>query len=113
MASQDDGMKDGVYSGQASGYGGELIVDVTITGGAISDLEVRPHDETPMVADEAIETLIENILQAQSPNVEVVSGATVTSEALIEAVEQAIQKASISFEDGVFVGNADGFGGPL
>ncbi len=113
MSTQEAGWKDGVFSGQAQGYGGELVVDVSISGGKISKVTVRPHQETPFIADEAIETLTERMVQAQDPNVEIVSGATYTSNALIAAVELALQKASTSFEDGVFTGSADGFGGPL
>lgn len=113
MAGQAEGIKDGTFTGQAEGFAGDLIVDVTISGGKLSDIQVRPHQETPFIADPAIETLVANMLQAQSAQVEVVSGATYTSNALIAAVDQAIQKASISFEDGVHTGSAEGFGGLL
>lgn len=113
MAGQAGGLKDGVFTGKAEGFGGDVVVDVTISGGKITAIEVRPHQETPFIADEAIETLKNNILQSQNPNVEIVSGATYTSKAVIAAVEQAVNKASTSFEDGVYTGSADGFGGTL
>lgn len=113
MANQEEGMRDGVFSGKAKGFGGDVIVDVTIKGGKITDLKVRPHQETPPIADPAIKQLTENILQSQNSSVEIVSGATYTSKAVIAAVEQALQKALTSFEDGVHIGKADGFGGPL
>lgn len=113
MAGQAGRLKDGVFTGKAEGFGGDVVVDVTISGGKITAIEVRPHQETPFIADEAIETLKNNILQSQNPNVEIVSGATYTSKAVIAAVEQAVNKASTSFEDGVYTGSADGFGGTL
>ncbi|NMB01573.1 MAG: FMN-binding protein [Firmicutes bacterium] len=113
MGSQAEGIKDGVFTGQAKGFGGDVVVDVTISGGKISDIAVRPHQETPFIADPAIETLVNNMLQAQTANVQIVSGATYTSEAMIAAVDQAIKKASTSFEDGVHTGSAEGFGGSL
>lgn len=115
MAGQAEGPRDGTFTGQAQGFNGELIVDVTFGGGKIADITVRPHQETPFIADPALETLTANILQTQNPQVEIVSGATYTSEALIAAVEQAVQRASVnlSFEDGLYTGSAQGYGGPL
>jgi uncharacterized protein with FMN-binding domain len=113
MSTQADIMKDGTYTGKAKGFGGELIVDVTITGGKISDVAVRPHQETPFVAGPAIEQLTAGIVQAQSANVQAVSGATITSKALVAATEQALQKALGKYEDGVYAGSAQGFGGKL
>lgn len=108
-----DGLKDGTFTGQAEGFKGLVIVDVTISDGQITDLQVRPHEETPFIADPAIKTLTDSILAAQNADVEVVSGATFTSEAIIQGVEQALQKASANFNDGVHTATADGFGGPL
>ena len=113
MTTQADIMKDGVYAGTAKGYGGDLVVDVTISGGKISDVKVRPHQETPFVADAAIEELTATIVQSQNANVQVVSGATFTSKALIAATEQALQKALGNYEDGVYAGSAQGYGGVL
>lgn len=113
MNSNESGMKDGVFSGQAQGFAGTIIVDVTISGGKVTDIKVRPHQETPFIADPAIETLTQNMLAAQSADVEVVSGATYTSKALIKSVEQAIKQASVSYKDGVYTGVADGYKGPV
>ena len=51
MGSQAEGLKDGVYFGQAQGFAGNVGVDVTISGGRIAKIEVRPHDETPFSPD--------------------------------------------------------------
>jgi len=112
MGAQEEGLKDGVYVGRAQGFGGEVVVDVTISGGRITAIAVRPHDETPFIAGPAIETLVAKMIETQSPEVEAVSGATYTSNALIAAVKQAVRKAE-GFKDGVYTGTAEGFGGPL
>ncbi len=112
MGSQEEGLKDGVYFGKAQGFAGDVGVDVTISGGKIAEIAVRPHEETPFIADPAIETLVKNIIASQNPEVDVVSGATYTSKAVIAAVKQAVQKAE-GFKDGVYTGSAEGFGGTL
>lgn len=112
MGAQEEGLKDGVYVGRAQGFGGEVVVDVTISGGRITAIAVRPHDETPFIAGPAIETLVAKMIETQSLEVEAVSGATYTSNALIAAVKQAVRKAE-GFKDGVYTGTAEGFGGPL
>ena len=66
MSTQADVMRDGVYAGTAKGFGGDLVVDVAISGGKISDVKVRPHQETPFVAESAIEELTASIVQSQS-----------------------------------------------
>ncbi|HHU61984.1 MAG TPA: FMN-binding protein [Natronincola sp.] len=113
MGKTSDGMKDGTYVGQGEGFNGLVIVDLTIDGGKIADLQIRPHEETPFIADPALKTLKDSILATQSTDVDIVSGATFTSKALIKAVDQALQKASASFKDGVHTATVDGFGGPL
>lgn len=109
MAPQEEGLKDGSYSGSAQGYIDAVSVDVTIVGGKITDIQVGQHEETPFIADPAIEQIIQDILAVQSTDVETVSGATFTSKAVIEAAERALQKASAVFKDGVYTGSAEGY----
>lgn len=113
MDNQEVGLQDGKYSGQAQGFGGLVVVDLTIADGKITDLEVQEHGETPFIADPAIETILENILLTQSSDVDIVAGATITSEAVMNAVKQALQKASPGFTDGVYVQTVGGFAGPI
>jgi urocanate reductase len=112
MGSQAEGLKDGVYFGQAQGFAGNVGVDVTISGGRIAKIEVRPHDETPFVAGPAIEKLVQTIVETQNTDTDIVTGATYTSKALIAAVKQAVRKAE-GFKDGVYKGSAEGFGGTV
>ncbi|HHY09001.1 MAG TPA: FMN-binding protein [Firmicutes bacterium] len=109
MAPEEEGMRDGTFSGSAQGFKGAVLVDVTIVDGKITAIEVDPNEETPFIAEPAIEQLVGEILAAQSTEVDVVSGATFTSEAVIKAVDQALRKASTVFADGVHTGKAEGF----
>ena len=109
MTAEEEGLKDGVYSGSAQGFKGTVTLDVTISGGKITEVQVRPHQETPALANPAIAALIEKILETQSSEVEVISGATYTSKAVIEAAEKALIKAAGNFPDGVYRGSAQGF----
>lgn len=86
---------DGTYTGSANGMGGELEVQVTVEGGKITDVTVGSHQETPGISDPAIEQIPAAIVAAQSTDVEVVATATVTSNAIREAV-----LAALSGEEG-------------
>ncbi len=81
---------DGVYEGAASGMGGDVHVTVTVEGGRITAVEVGEHNETAGLSDPAIEKIPAAIVEAQSTEVEAVSGATITSEAIKAAVNAAL-----------------------
>ena len=87
--------KDGVYTGTARGYGGNITVEVTIRDGKIADIRVLDHSgESDSYFDRA-SAVIERILSAGSPNVDTVSGATYSSTGIINAVKRALQKAAV------------------
>ena len=77
-------------TGQAQGYGGTLTVRVTTEGGAITNVEVTEHSETEGVGTRAIEALPQAIVTANAWQVDTVSGATVTSNAIMTAVADAM-----------------------
>ncbi len=81
---------DGVYEGSANGMGGAVKVTVTVSGGKITAVEVGEHNETAGISDPAIEQIPAKIVEAQSADVDAVAGATVTSEAIKEAVKAAL-----------------------
>jgi uncharacterized protein with FMN-binding domain len=83
-------ISDGVYTASTDSFGGPLTVAVTIVGGEIAEIEVVEHNDTPFVAAGAISRVIPAIIEAQSPDVDVYSGATVTSNAIKEAVRQVL-----------------------
>ncbi len=83
------------FSGSAEGYYAELTVEVGVEGDEIVSIRVTEHDDTPGLADSAIETTIDRIMDAQSTDVDTVSGATATSRGVIEAVRQALDQAGL------------------
>lgn len=86
---------DGTYVGEAQGFGGPIVAEVTIQGGKITDVKVTGEKETPNLGAVAVETLPGKILDAQSLNVDVVSGATVSSNAIFAAVTAALAEAGV------------------
>lgn len=90
--SKDAGLTDGTYTGEAQGM--SLVkVSVTVTDGKISDVEVTEHDETPGFYEPAVEEIPDAIVNKNSTDVDAVSGATVTSNAIKEAVDKALEQA--------------------
>ena len=77
-------------TGEAQGYGGTLKVQVTLSGEDITKVKITEHHETPGVGSRAIDALPAAIEEADSIDVDSVSGATITSTAIKEAVSQAL-----------------------
>lgn len=83
-------LEDGTYTGTGEGFGGDVVVDVTVTDGKISEVVVVENDETPDFAAEALETVPAAIVEKNSADVDGHSGATMTSNAIKEAVNNAL-----------------------
>lgn len=81
---------DGAYTGSANGMGGAVNVTVTVKDGKIAEVAVGEHSETPGISDPAIAQIPAAIVEAQSTDVAVVSGATLTSQAIKDAVDAAL-----------------------
>ena len=75
---------DGVYEGTGAGLNGASKVSVTVSGGKITEVKVLEHSETAGISDPAIEKIPAAIVEAQSADVDIVSGATFTSKGIIE-----------------------------
>lgn len=75
-----------------SEIGGDVKVKVTMDGDKIAKIEVLSHNETPGVSDPAFAGIPEAIIAAQSTEVDVITGATKTSDALIAAVNDALSQ---------------------
>ncbi len=80
---------------EVEGYQGPMTVDVTFEADTLIDVEVVDHEETDGLADEPFEVTPAEMIDGQTTDVEAVSGATGTSEALIEAVELAADELGI------------------
>ena len=87
-----EGLKDGEYEGTATGYGGPLTVRITVKGGKLTDIKVVSQTETPEYFNRA-KAVIGKILNSGNVNVDSVSGATISSNAIKKAVADALSKA--------------------
>ncbi|QUK39613.2 FMN-binding protein [Treponema pallidum] len=85
-------MKDGVYEASAQGHNGKLSLRVTISQGRIEAVTVVGHSDDDPYASWAVEGVSAAIVGAQSTDIDVVSEATSTSEAIIRAVEKILQQ---------------------
>lgn len=94
-----DGYADGTYTGSGTGFGGTITVQVTISGGRITDIDIlSASGETDSYLNSA-RSVIDRIISAQSPNVDTVSGATYSSNGIINAVKSALKKAAQAATD--------------
>ena len=83
---------DGVYTGKGSGYTGEITMSVTIADGAITAIDVvEAHEDEPFWSKAL--RLTDEILRTQSTDVDTVTAATISSEAILEAVNNALALA--------------------
>ena len=86
------GLKDGVYEASSNGYGGRLAVRVTVKNGKLTDIKVVSNNETPQYFRRA-SSVIDKILSTGSVNVDSVAGATISSNAIKQAVSKALAQA--------------------
>lgn len=80
------------YTGIGEGYNGEITVKVGVLEGEIRKIKVIDHSEDYEWYVEAKKPIINGVIDAQSTDIDVVSGATYTSNGLLEAIEDAIEK---------------------
>ena len=88
-------------TGQAKGFGGVVTVTVTREGNDITNVVVDAPNETPAIAKAAIETIPGKIVEADTADVDVVAGATRTSNGIINAVKNALDPVNFPFEEEV------------
>ena len=84
----------GTYEGKATSTGGELIVSVTVSDHAIESIEIVRCNDTDGIKNVPLERIPAQILENQSLNVDAVSGATLTSLFLRNAITDAVKKAT-------------------
>lgn len=124
--------KDGVYEGTGTGFGGEMKVRVTIREGKIAAIEILENKDGSSYMEKA-SALIDTILSTQSTNVDTVSGASYSSAGIIQAVRNALSKASgsaddadsdgkdgqetitgtVPYKEGIYYGTAEGYSGDV
>ena len=112
----------GTYSAEAMGHEQGLMVTITVDDSSITDVQLDLSHETPEIGGAAADALTEQILKAQSADIDGVSGATETTTGVKLALTDALNQASGAgnaekqpVSDGTFSGTAPSFGltGPL
>jgi len=83
----------GTFTGEARGYGGMLRVEIKTADNKITSVRVVEHRDTPGIADPALARIPQAIVSQQSIAIDGITGATMTSKAILDAVAQAIGKA--------------------
>ncbi len=91
-------LNDGNYSGEASGKQGLVKVEISLAQGKITKITSQ-NTETQGLGDKAIDELSQKIVETQRLDLDAISGATISSHALLEATAQALQKAGAKEED--------------
>ena len=85
---------DGKYFGAGIGYNGRLTVSVVVENGAIASVKLTGSVDDEEYLDMATEGVIPAVLAAQGTDVDAVTGATTTSEAILAAIDAALEKAA-------------------
>ena len=85
--------EDGTYEGEADGFGGPIQVKVTVENGEITDIEVVSAEKEDGAYLTMAMDVIPNLIEAQSADVDTISGATFSSTGIINAVEAALEEA--------------------
>lgn len=105
---------DGSFTGEAQGMG-PVSVGITVANGRVSAVKVDVANETPGYGRDIGATMEKRILEAQSPDVDGVSGASITSAAVKAAAKSAFTKAGLAdasaktvIKPGTYVGSAQG-----
>lgn len=89
----------GEYTGTAKGLGGDVNVTLTLKDSVITDVKAEGKQETEGIGTKALEQLPGEMVEGNTINVDGVSGATVTSDAIKEAAKEALKSAGLNPDD--------------
>ena len=89
----DQVYKDGTYTGDGQGFGGNIQVQITIADDTLTDIQVVSAEKEDSAYLSQGKAVNDRILEAQSTDVDTVSGATFSSTGILMAVEDALGKA--------------------
>lgn len=85
---------DGSYEAAAMGHHADIVMEVVVKGGNISEINIVSSEELPAMIDAVNRRMIPKIVKAQTTEgVDIISGATESSKAVLKAVGEAIEKA--------------------
>lgn len=92
----EDPIAENIFEGQSNdGFGGRVKVQITVEDNQMVDIQITEQSETVGIGVEAMNELAEQALEAQSADLEVVSGATVSANAFMEALRNAMDAAGL------------------
>lgn len=91
-------LQEETYTAKANGFAGDVEVSLTIKDGKLTSVTATGEKETPDLGGKALEILPTNMLTENSIDVDVMSGATMTSNAILEAAKLALSEANITLE---------------
>ena len=83
----------GTYTGSAQGFGGIIVADVTVDENKITDVKLKGESESAGIGTNAIENLPAKIVESNSADVDAITGATYSSNGVLEAVKEALSMA--------------------
>lgn len=87
--------KAGTYEDYGNGRNGKIKVSVTINSdGEISDIELLEHEDNKEFVEKAFKELKPKIIEKNSTDVDVSSGATESSKGILEAVEKSVKQSN-------------------
>ena len=81
---------DGTYTGTGQGFRGETKTSVTVENGNITDITVLSYEDDKSYFDRAVEKVTAEIINSQSTEVDAVTGATFSSNGIMESVANAL-----------------------
>ena len=90
---EESGYKNGTYEGQGTGFGGPITVSLTIKDGIISQIEATSYPNEDLAYFTLAKRVLDDMVIYQNTQVDIVSGATFSSNGLIEAATNALRKA--------------------
>ena len=97
-AAAASGVTDGTYSASSRGKHAPVTVEVTVSGGKISDIKISEHSEMPGMVESIEKDMLPLIVEHQTLNVDNVTAATVTSSAVLLAVADALGQAGFDVD---------------
>ena len=84
-----------VYEKEVDGHNGPIRVEVKIFNDIIEEIKILEHNETIEVVESTLDLIPKNIISMQSGNIDLITGATITGQAIIDAVSQCAKKAGL------------------
>ena len=79
---------DGIYSATVNGYGGEFEISLTYQDDKIVDVTIGENNETPSIGGVAAEQIAKNVKEQNTIELDTISGATVTSNAIYGGLKE-------------------------